>query len=68
MRERRVNDPMVVVPYVAGLSEDIRRVCRRFDIRMVFRSSTTLRNQKLPVNLVWCITFLAVVRRSISVK
>ena len=43
--ESEKKDPMVVVPYMAGLSEGIRRVCRRFGIRTVFRSSTTLQNQ-----------------------
>ena len=33
--------PMVVIPYVSGLSEDIRRVCSRYDIRVVFRSGLT---------------------------
>ena len=28
--------PVVVIPYVAGMSEDIRRVCRKFNIRVVF--------------------------------
>ena len=28
--------PLVVIPYVAGKSEDIRRVCRKFNIRVVF--------------------------------
>ena len=34
--DSRQKEPMVVVPYVAGLSEDIRRVCRKFGIRTVF--------------------------------
>ena len=37
------------IPYVAGLSEDVRRVCRRYDIRTVFRSSSTLRGQLMRV-------------------
>ena len=48
--------PMVVIPYVSGLSEDILcRVCSRYDIRVVFRSGLTLRSQlsnlkdKLPI-------------------
>ena len=35
--------PLVVLPYVAGVSEDIRRVCSRFGIRAAFRSGPTLR-------------------------
>ena len=27
---------MVVIPYIAGRSEDIRRVCSKFNIRVVF--------------------------------
>ena len=40
--ERRAT---VFIPYVAGLSEDVRRVCRRYNIRTVFRSASTLRGQ-----------------------
>ena len=36
--------PTVHLPYVAGVSERIRRVCRDFDIRAVFRSKPTLRS------------------------
>ena len=32
-----------VIPYVAGMSEDIRRICRGLNIRVAFRSSRTLR-------------------------
>ena len=35
---------LVVIPYVAGMSEDIRRVCRKFNIRIVFKSGQTLRS------------------------
>ena len=34
--------PLVVISYVAGMSEDIRRVCRKFNIRVVFKSGQTL--------------------------
>ena len=34
-----------LIPYVAGLSEDVRRVCRRHNIRTVFQSTSTLRGQ-----------------------
>ena len=30
------------IPYVAGMSEDIRCVCRKFNIRVVFKSGRTL--------------------------
>ena len=30
------------VPYVSGLSEDLRRICRRYDIRTVFTTTSTL--------------------------
>ena len=71
--ESEKKDSMVVVPYVAGLGEDIRRACRRFGIRMVFRSSKALQNQltrvkeKLPDFSKSC-AFLAVVGRSTLVK
>ena len=34
----------IAVPYVSGLSEDIRRVCRQFNIRVAFRSGHSLRS------------------------
>ena len=40
--EQEEKEPLVVIPYVAGMSEDIRRVCRRFNIRVVFKSGWTL--------------------------
>ena len=33
--EEQEKGPLVVIPYVAGMSEDIRRVCRKFNIRVV---------------------------------
>ncbi len=36
--------PPIVHNYVAGVSERIRKVCRDFNIRTVFRSGPTLRN------------------------
>ena len=36
--------PLVVIPCVAGMSEDVRRVCRKFNIRVVFKSRRTLRS------------------------
>ena len=35
-------EPLVVIPYVAGMCEDIRCVCRKFNIRVVFKSGPTL--------------------------
>ncbi len=32
------------IPYIAGLSESIQRVCRDFDIKTAFRSGKTLRS------------------------
>ena len=32
---------MVMVPYVAGVIEDIRRICRKFDIKVIFKSRQT---------------------------
>ena len=30
--------PLVMLPYTEGVSEDIRRVCRKFSLKVVFRS------------------------------
>ena len=35
----------VYLPYVAGLGEDLKRVCRKFGIRTVFKNMNTLRQQ-----------------------
>ena len=35
----------ICLPYVSGLSEDVKRVCRKFDIRTVFTTISTLRQQ-----------------------
>ena len=47
----------VSIPYISGVSEDIRRICRRFNIRVAFRSGTSLRlmlskvKDPLPIDL-----------------
>ena len=55
----------MVIPYVAGMSEDIRRVCRKFNTRVVFKSGRSLRSMLTKVkdilplgkqsNVVYCI-------------
>ena len=35
--------PLVMLPYTEGVSEDIRRVCRKFGMKIVFRSGLSLR-------------------------
>ena len=42
--QEKEKEPLVVIPYVAGMSEDIRRVCRKLNIRVVFKSGRTLRS------------------------
>ena len=32
----------MVIRYVAGMSEDVKRVCKKFNIRVVFKSGWTL--------------------------
>ena len=41
--EKKESQPLMVIPYIAGLSEDIRHVCREFNIRVVSKSGQTLR-------------------------
>ena len=36
--------PLVMLPYVSGISEDIRRVCRKFGLGVVFKSGRSLRS------------------------
>ena len=40
----RDKPPLMVLPYVSGVSEDIRRMCRHYNLRVVFRSGRTLRS------------------------
>ena len=44
----------MTIPYVAGVSEEIRRVCKDYDVRVVFTSGKTLHSlltkDPLPVN------------------
>ena len=35
------HETMVVIPYVQGLSEELRRICGDYSIRVVFRSEPT---------------------------
>ena len=39
-----VKPTLMMLPYVAGVSERIKKVCRNYNIRVVFRSSPTLRS------------------------
>ena len=36
----------ICLPYIAGIGEDLRRVCRKFNIRTVF-TTTNIRGQQL---------------------
>ena len=40
---RELPKAVITIPYVAGLSEDIRRICWRFGVKTVFRTKHTLR-------------------------
>ena len=36
--------PLAVLPYTAGVSENVKRVCQKFGMKVVFRSSHSLRS------------------------
>ena len=36
--------PLVMLPYVSGISEDIRQVCWKFGLRVVFKTGRSLRS------------------------
>ena len=42
--EQGEGKPTLMLPYVAGVSERIRKACRSYNIRVVFRSGPTLRS------------------------
>ena len=39
-----------MIPYVVGVSEDIKHICRKFNIRVVFKSGKTVRSMLTKVN------------------
>ena len=42
--QKKERGPLVLIPCVAGMSEDIKRICRKFNIRVVFKFRRTLRS------------------------
>ena len=42
--EERENTQFLLIPYVSGLSEDICRICREYNIRVSFKYSHTVRD------------------------
>ena len=68
--------PLVMLPYTAGVSKDIRQVCRKYGMRVIFRSGLSLRSvltrvkDPLPMESGprLCTESPAVVARSTSVR
>ena len=44
-QESHTDEIKVFIPYVQGMSEDIRRVCRQHGIKTIFKSAPTLRSR-----------------------
>ena len=42
--QERTPKTTITIPYVAGVSNAIRRICRGFDVRMAFKAGRTLRS------------------------
>ena len=42
--EPQEKPPLVVIPYVSGVSEWIRKACEKFNLKVVFKSGPTLRS------------------------
>ncbi len=42
--EKHEKGLILTIPYIAGLSESIQRMCRDFDIKTSFKSGKTLRS------------------------
>ena len=63
-KQKEERGPLVVIPCVTGMSEDIKHICRKFNIRVVFKFRWTLRSvlamvkDTLPIgtqsNVVYC--------------
>lgn len=55
LEETRTDCRTIVIPYTKGFSEDVRRICKEYNIRVAFRSGSTLRTRlskvkdKLPI-------------------
>ena len=41
--EKKEKEPFIVIPYVMGVSEELRRVCGKYRVRVTFKSGTSLR-------------------------
>ena len=58
-QEEESRSPVMMIPYVVGMSENIRHVCWKVYIRVVFKSGQTLHHKDtLPIgkfNVVYCI-------------
>ena len=39
----------ITIPYVAGASEEIKRICRSFDVRVAFRMAGTIHSELMKV-------------------
>ena len=42
--EEEHRPPLVMLPYIEGVNEDVKRVCRKFGMKVVFRSGQSLRS------------------------
>ena len=47
--ECQEDEVFIVIPYTKGLSEDIRRLCRGYGIKVVFKSGPTMRDRLVKV-------------------
>ena len=48
-REEEHRPPLVMLPYTKGISEDVQRLCRKFCMKVVFRSGQSLRSMLFKV-------------------
>jgi hypothetical protein len=53
--KERDNEIFVVIPYTKGLSGDIRRICRSYGVKVVFKSGPTMRDRLVKVKDRLCI-------------
>ncbi len=56
---------ILTIPYIAGLSESIQRVCRDFDIKTAFKSGKTLRSHLTKVGLSYNLKYWLLKRENI---
>ena len=44
-QEEEEKQPLAVIPYISGVSEQIRKACEKYNLKVIFKSEPTLRSE-----------------------